>query len=106
MGRTSTSKLSRISDDKQKLLRPLFHRPTGCAGKTMACLEASLVIAKTLWYFHFEEIASDAKEKSRLSGDEENEYQLNDIVVSTHNGPWLKFSPRPECTVEFSTRSP
>ncbi|KAI1173829.1 cytochrome P450 [Nemania sp. FL0916] len=63
----------------------------GCAGKPMAYLEASLVIAKTLWYFDFEE----------LTRAEANEYQLNDIVVSTHKGPWLKFTPRPERIAEL-----
>lgn len=77
--------------------------PRGCAGKPMAYQEASLVIAKTLWYFDFEEVAGDAKGNSRPTSDEDNEYQLNDIVVSTHNGPWLNFSPRPECTAEFGT---
>ncbi|KAI0411106.1 cytochrome P450 [Xylaria grammica] len=69
--------------------------PRGCAGKPMAYLEASLVIAKTLWYFDFEEIVDNTKETGWLSDDQANEYQLNDIVVSTHDGPWLKFSPRP-----------
>ncbi|TGJ85499.1 hypothetical protein E0Z10_g3255 [Xylaria hypoxylon] len=75
--------------------------PRGCAGKAMAYLEASLVIAKTLWYYDFEEAASDTMESNRLENDEKNEYQLNDIVVSTHDGPWLKFIPRPKCIKEF-----
>ncbi|KAI1110017.1 cytochrome P450 [Nemania sp. NC0429] len=81
--------------------------PRGCAGKAMAYLEASLVIAKTLWYFDFEEVADGAKGDSRLNtAEEENEYKLNDIVVSTHNGPWLRFLPRPECVAEFGTKNP
>ncbi|KAI0868254.1 cytochrome P450 [Hypoxylon argillaceum] len=77
--------------------------PRGCAGKAMAYLEASLVIAKTLWYFDFEEVASDTQKSKRSEDDEANEYQLNDIVVSTHDGPWLRFSPRAECKAELGT---
>ncbi|KAI3341634.1 cytochrome P450 [Ustulina deusta] len=76
--------------------------PRGCAGKAMAYLEASLVIAKTLWYFDFEEVVDNIKETSQLNDDQGNEYQLNDIVVSTHDGPWLKFSPRPACATDLA----
>ncbi|KAI1119777.1 cytochrome P450 [Nemania abortiva] len=78
--------------------------PRGCAGKAMAYLEASLVIAKTLWYFDFEEVACDASEANRLNHEHENEYRLNDIVVSTHDGPWLTFSPRTTCAAELGMR--
>ncbi|KAI0481677.1 cytochrome P450 [Xylaria cf. heliscus] len=39
--------------------------PRGCAGKTMAYLEASLVLAKTLWRFDFE--AASGREGERMS---------------------------------------
>ncbi|KAI8630339.1 cytochrome P450 [Xylariaceae sp. FL1651] len=82
--------------------------PRGCAGKAMAYLEASLVVAKTLWYFDFEQVTEDVKGSKwpshRTWGNVEeraNEYQLNDIVVATHDGPWLKFYPRPQCATEL-----
>lgn len=46
------------SPDTKKIMREAFNPfsmgPRGCAGKSMAYLEASLVLAKTLWYFDFE----------------------------------------------------
>ncbi|KAI1390655.1 cytochrome P450 [Hypoxylon trugodes] len=74
--------------------------PRNCAGKAMAYLEASLVVAKTLWYFDFEPApgklgqigggVSGAKDgRDRL-----DEYQLFDIFTSRHDGPYLIFRPQ------------
>ncbi|KAG8163916.1 hypothetical protein KVR01_005834 [Diaporthe batatas] len=71
-----------------------------CAGKAMAYLEASLVIAKTLWHFDF---AAAPGELGRLGGggpgkgfgrERPDEYQLYDIFASSHDGPCLVFTPR------------
>jgi cytochrome P450 len=71
-----------------------------CIGKAMAYLEASLVIAKTLWYFDFEKchgsLSEVGAEKRRLRGGDGklNEFQLHDVITSLHDGPYLTFKPR------------
>ncbi|KAI9148370.1 benzoate 4-monooxygenase cytochrome p450 [Paramyrothecium foliicola] len=72
----------------------------GCAGKPMAYLEASLVIAKTLWYFDFETVSGkEGKLGEGVPGaafgrHRPHEFQLHDIFSSTQEGPNLKFRPR------------
>ncbi|KAI1856795.1 hypothetical protein JX265_011436 [Neoarthrinium moseri] len=72
----------------------------GCAGKAMAYLESSLVVAKTLWYFDFERAPGKLGEvgggrpgshngRSRL-----DEFQLYDIISGAHDGPFLIFTSR------------
>ncbi|KAI0836926.1 benzoate 4-monooxygenase cytochrome P450 [Hypoxylon sp. FL0890] len=62
-----------------------------CAGKAMAYLEVSLTMAKTLWYFDFEEASvRGGQEVSRNS----TEFLLQDVFTSTHDGPHIKFRPR------------
>lgn len=72
----------------------------GCAGKPMAYLEASLVIAKVLWYFDFQIAPGDAgKAGEGMPGapygrHRPDEFQLWDIFSSTQEGPQLVFTPR------------
>lgn len=75
----------------------------GCAGKAMAYLEMSLVVAKTLWYFDFE--TADGKVGATGGGNPKyrgigrgrpGEFQLYDIFSSTHDGPVLAFRKRGE----------
>ncbi|KAI1826994.1 cytochrome P450 [Xylaria intraflava] len=72
----------------------------GCAGKAMAYLQASLVLAKTLWHFNFQaapgELGQVGAGKPGLgSGRErEMEFQIYDILAATHSGPNLMFQPR------------
>ncbi|KAI1074441.1 cytochrome P450 [Whalleya microplaca] len=74
----------------------------GCAGKAMAYLEASLVLAKTLWYFDFEAAPGKLGEigmgnKADKNGrDREGEFQIFDIFTATGDGPYLCFHPRGE----------
>ncbi|KAI1259673.1 cytochrome P450 [Xylariaceae sp. FL1019] len=84
----------------------------GCAGKAMAYLEAGLVMAKTLYYFDFEDASTDCSRRGSPSepgrGPAEHvheQYKLNDIVVATHDGPWLKFVPRVETICELAVAS-
>ncbi|KAH9908510.1 cytochrome P450 [Xylariomycetidae sp. FL2044] len=72
----------------------------GCAGKAMAYLEASLVVAKTLWYF---DVKMAPGIEGRLGGGakgspygrhREGEYQLHDVLSAMHDGPNLIFQPR------------
>ncbi|KAL6851382.1 hypothetical protein ACO1O0_008510 [Amphichorda felina] len=74
----------------------------GCAGKSMAYLESSLVVAKTLWYFDFE-IAPGAvgqlgegKPGGRVGRHRPKEFQAFDIFSSTQQGPNVMFYPRGE----------
>lgn len=81
----------------------------GCAGKPMAYLEASLVIAKLLWYFDFESAPGEAgqvgggKVGDKTGRHRPDEYQLYDVFASGHDGPMLVFKPRGEHWQELGT---
>ncbi|EMR69095.1 hypothetical protein MGN70_009186 [Eutypa lata] len=72
----------------------------GCAGKSMAYLEASLTLARTIWYFDFEKAPGEPGklgegEEGRKDGRHRtDEFQLYDIVTADHDGPNLVFRPR------------
>lgn len=72
--------------------------PRGCAGKAMAYLEASLVVAKTIWAFDFKLAPSGRSggggPHKREGRRREDEFQLYDIFASMHVGPELIFTPR------------
>ncbi|KAI0199420.1 cytochrome P450 [Astrocystis sublimbata] len=67
----------------------------GCAGKAMAYLEMSLVLAKTLWYFDFEAARSKG-DSDGLSGlvYSAGEFPIYDLFAASHDGPGLVFRPR------------
>jgi hypothetical protein len=70
----------------------------GCGGKAMAYLEASLTLAKTLWYLDFrrpEDIAISKVGESRsgMSGGMPV-FQVKDQFSSAHKGPILVFKLR------------
>ncbi|KAK5988232.1 Cytochrome P450 monooxygenase AKT7-like protein [Cladobotryum mycophilum] len=75
-----------------------------CAGKSMALFEASLVIARALWYFDFERApgaagmvgAGTEKDASRKPWAASDQLQLDDILVADHDGPNVVFKPRGE----------
>ncbi|RYP81172.1 hypothetical protein DL769_002120 [Monosporascus sp. CRB-8-3] len=71
----------------------------GCAGKPMAYLEASLVLAKTFWYFDFE--AAPGK-LGYVGAGQRGEFHLYDIFTSTHDGPYLVFNARASFAEELS----
>ncbi|KAI1260502.1 benzoate 4-monooxygenase cytochrome P450 [Xylariaceae sp. FL1019] len=58
----------------------------GCAGKALAYAEVSMAMARTLWSFDFE--FADAKAVHAP------EFRLWDVFTSSHDGPYLKFTPR------------
>lgn len=70
-----------------------------CAGKAMAYLESSLIIAKTLWHFDFEPAPGDLGRigVGNLGNSDgrgrEDEYQLYDIFAASHSGPYSAFPP-------------
>ena len=79
---------------------PFSVGPRGCAGKAMAYLEVSLVLAKAIWYFDFERAPGELGAiGGGKSGDKRGRYrtgesQLEDIFSSRHDGPYLMFRPR------------
>ncbi|OTA96585.1 hypothetical protein M434DRAFT_67275 [Hypoxylon sp. CO27-5] len=85
---------SEFPEENRKLMRdafiPFSTGARSCAGKAMAYLQASLVVAKTLWSYDFKADPEDLDE----TGSHAKEYRLYDVFSSTHNGPNLIFSPR------------
>lgn len=73
-----------------------------CAGKSMAYMEASLTLARTLWCLDFEQptgplAKTGAGERRRTDGrNRENEFQLYEHLTSSHDGPYLSFRWRNE----------
>lgn len=71
-----------------------------CAGKAMAYLEMSLVVAKTLHKFDFDVAPGELGKvgegvAGRTDGrDRIDEFQLYDIFAAMHDGPNLVFRPR------------
>lgn len=72
----------------------------GCAGQTMAYMELSNVLAKTIWYFDFRRPegqlglvgaggAGKGNGRHRVG-----EFQLQDHLTSLHEGPFLQFRCR------------
>lgn len=97
------------TEENQKVLAtmkrswaPFSMGDRSCAGKSMAYLEMSLVVAKTIWYFDFEKAPGEAGRlgegwpgrtdgRGRIDG-----FQLYDSIVVGHEGPNLVFTPRGE----------
>ncbi|KAI1114907.1 cytochrome P450 [Nemania sp. NC0429] len=95
---TDSDRLARMGE----AFIPFSFGETMCLGKTMAYMEMSLVLAKTLWYFDFKQAPGEA---GKLGGggpggwdgglrDRVDEFQLYDAFVGEHNGPNLTFIPR------------
>ncbi|KAI0476374.1 cytochrome P450 [Xylariaceae sp. FL0804] len=76
-------------------LSPFSLGNRGCAGKAMAYLEISLVLAKTLWYYDFKTGPNEANGEKRW-GVVQNirEFPIYDLFAASHDGPWLSFLPR------------
>lgn len=79
----------------------------GCPGKTVAYLEMSLAIAKTLFYFDVERALGKDGELGagspggKMGRDKPEEFQLLAYFVSTHDGPNLIFRTRGELWKEL-----
>ncbi|KAI1881132.1 hypothetical protein JX265_001372 [Neoarthrinium moseri] len=92
------------ADDGSKVLHDAFAAfsigSRGCAGKSMAYLESSLILAKTLWYFDFEMTGGKlgevggGKAGDTTGRERPGEFQLEDIFTTRHNGPYLAFHLR------------
>ncbi|KAI1300415.1 cytochrome P450 [Xylaria venustula] len=76
-------------------LAPFSTGTRGCPGKTMAYLEVSLVLARTLWYFDFEPAPQGkGSEKTWGVAYEAREFPMYDYFAADHDGPSLVFHPR------------
>ncbi|OTA61523.1 cytochrome P450 [Hypoxylon sp. EC38] len=103
---TSATQRKRMRD----VFVPFSLGTRNCPGKAMAYQEASLVLAKTFWYFDFELAPGDlgklgaGNRKLGTGREREDEFQLYDIVTSTHDGPNLTFMPRGNLHEELYTK--
>jgi cytochrome P450 len=98
--------LDESSPDARQIMReafvPFSIGARGCAGKTMAYTEISLVLAKTLWYFDFAPVSGELGERGAgrpgLGSwrQRREEFQLYDVFTAIHEGPYLTFKPRGE----------
>lgn len=90
----------KVSDLSRRALAPFAVGDRSCAGKAVAYLEASLAVARTLWYFDFEKAPGTAGDVGggSLGGDRlrtrVDEFQLQDVIVADHDGPNLVFKTR------------
>ncbi|KAI1769883.1 cytochrome P450 [Hypoxylon cercidicola] len=88
--------------DDAKTMRDAFSAfslgPRGCAGKAMAYLELSLVVAKIMWYFDFRSVARSGEARARKTRGSEHAgvFELLDNFTSSHDGPYLEFQQRGE----------
>ncbi|RYO91774.1 hypothetical protein DL762_001993 [Monosporascus cannonballus] len=99
---------SETSEDQRKLMHDAFAAfslgPRSCPGKAMAYLEMSLVIAKLIWYFDFAaapgRLGEVGSRKGEMAGSPD-EYDLHDVFVSSHDGPYLLFQARDDACREL-----
>ncbi|TGJ84918.1 hypothetical protein E0Z10_g3840 [Xylaria hypoxylon] len=103
---------SNLSQDQKALMNAAFQPfsigTRSCAGKAMAYLQSSIALAKTIWYFDFQAASGNL---GKLGGgspslgkgrEREGEYQLYEILSSTHDGPNLVFQSRVDVIGEIS----
>ncbi|KOS22231.1 Isotrichodermin C-15 hydroxylase [Escovopsis weberi] len=79
----------------RKVFAPFIMGDRGCLGKSMAYMEASLTLARTMWFFDFER--APGREGELGGGGKQGrmgEYQLRDLFVSSNDGPNLVFKTR------------
>lgn len=88
---------------QRRAFAPFIIGPRSCAGKAMAYLEISLVLAKTVWYFDFGKAPGPVGEIGQgKNGDgvgigHANQFHLFDMFNANHTGPYLVFKRRPGC---------
>lgn len=99
------------STDTARAFAPFAVGSRSCGGRAVAYLEASLTIAKTLWYFDLEKAPGKAGELGQgglgmgKGGERENEYQVWDVIIAEYHGPNLIFTPRGEHWKELTEKS-
>lgn len=89
-----------ITSEMHQAFTPFSVGIRSCAGKAMAYLEASLVIAKVLWHFDFEQVPGAQGDIGAIYRNTtfgtRVEFKTLDAITSRHDGPYLKFVPRVE----------
>lgn len=74
----------------------------GCAGKAVAYLEMSLMLARAIWYFDFEKApgrdgeVGEGGHDQGLGRERKSEFQLYDCITADTRGPRIIFTPRAE----------
>ncbi|KAH9892995.1 cytochrome P450 [Xylariomycetidae sp. FL2044] len=85
---------------------PFSLGPRSCPGKAMAYLEMSLVLAKLVWYFDFEpapgKLGEVGTRRVEMGFESAIEYEMHDVFVSSHDGPYLQFQIRGDAYKELS----
>jgi cytochrome P450 len=86
---------------------PFSIGPRSCPGKSMAYLEASLVLARTVWYFDFDRASGELGDvgggkKGKQWRERPDEYQIYDTFNAAHEGPYLVFRPRGNLVEDFA----
>ncbi|KAJ8125852.1 hypothetical protein O1611_g7786 [Lasiodiplodia mahajangana] len=94
------------SPERKRIMRdafvPFSLGPRGCAGKAMAYLEVSLVVAKTLWYFDFRTATGGLGMVGASTEEPPNVFMLFDNFTASHDGPYLTFQCRQDACMEIS----
>ena len=87
--------------DKARLaFDPFSQGPRACAGKTMAYMEMSNVLAKTVWFMDFRRpdgplgLIGEGRPGDRKGRHRVKEFQVQDIITSFHDGPFVEFRCR------------
>jgi cytochrome P450 len=100
---SETNPKDRIEMARQAL-QPFSTGPRGCPGKTMAYMELSNAIAKTLWYFDLRAVEGSlgdigaGKPEGPLGRRRKKEFQVIDHLTSTHDGPYIQFKLRADAS--------
>ncbi|KAJ0114112.1 hypothetical protein J7T55_007946 [Diaporthe amygdali] len=86
--------------DTMRAFAPFAVGSRSCGGRAVAYLEASLTVAKTIWYFDFERAKGKADELGEggpglgKGRERKSEFQVYDVITAEHKGPNLVFKPR------------
>ncbi|KAF2872743.1 cytochrome P450 monooxygenase-like protein, partial [Massariosphaeria phaeospora] len=91
-----TESMEHCRQNLREAFSPFSVGSRSCAGKAMAYMEASLVLAKTMWYFDFErplgtelENAGGGKIGDTTGRHRVDEFQIYDQFIAGHSGPCL-----------------
>ncbi|ORY19062.1 cytochrome P450 [Clohesyomyces aquaticus] len=93
----------------RRAFAPFSLGPRGCAGRAMAYMEISNVIAKTVWCFDFEpskgEVGKigEGKPNGERGRRRPKEFQTYEHLTSSHDGPYLRFRLRHGFSGNLST---
>lgn len=75
----------------------------------MALIGINLAMANVLWYFDFHRVSGPegniggGKDGLGIGREREGEFQIYDVGVATHDGPYLGFKPRSDAWKELYT---